>query len=117
MAANTAVDAIPGIVQNVRAAFNTGLTKPLQWRKDQLNGLIRLLTENKLALAEALKKDLGRCKFEGCIADIDPVIGELKYTIANLSNWAAPKGVSTPLAHMKGLTTSQVVAEPKGTSF
>lgn len=114
MSQQTPLDEIPRIVQSVRDGFSTGRSKSLEYRKEQLNALIRLLSENKQAAADALFKDLGRCKFEGMIADVNAVISEIKDTLKHLHSWAAPRTVSTPLLHMKGMTTSQVVPEPKG---
>lgn len=38
----------------------------------------------------------------------------IKDMISNLSSWAAPRTVSTPLMQVKGLSSSQIIPEPKG---
>jgi aldehyde dehydrogenase (NAD+) len=86
----------------------------LEFRKQQLQAVVRLLKDNKEEAIEALKKDLGRCKFESVVPDVNAVISEVKHTIANLHSWAAPQTVATPLMQMKGMSSSQVVYEPKG---
>jgi len=48
------------------------------------------------------------------MGDIAPIVSDIKGTIGQLDAWAQPTSVSTPLAQMKGLTTSKVVPEPKG---
>lgn len=110
----TPIARIPQIVQAVRDGFNSGITKPLAWRKQQLKAAAAFLTENTDAITEALKKDLGRCKFEAYLADVSPVVSEINSTIASLDSWASTVTVSTPLLHLKGLTSSQVVPDPKG---
>ncbi len=38
---------IVGTVADLRKAFNTGKTKDIAWRKQQLRQLIKLVTENE----------------------------------------------------------------------
>ena len=40
------------LLQELRQTFRAGRTRPLQWRIDQLKGLIRLYDENIDALCE-----------------------------------------------------------------
>ena len=44
---------IPVIVKHVRDTFNTGRTKPLAWRKAQIQAIGRLVVENAKALETA----------------------------------------------------------------
>lgn len=62
IAPETPVDAIPGIVASARAAFDTGKTRPLKWRVQQLEAIIRLCEENKDAITRAIQADLGRAE-------------------------------------------------------
>lgn len=47
-------------VDRARKAFETGRSKPLEYRIHQLKNLQRLLTERKRDIADAIKKDLGK---------------------------------------------------------
>lgn len=47
-------------VDRARKAFETGRSKPLEYRIHQLKNLQRLLTERKKEIADAIKKDLGK---------------------------------------------------------
>lgn len=47
-------------VDRARKAFETGRSKPLEYRLHQLKNLQRLLTERKRDIADAIKKDLGK---------------------------------------------------------
>jgi ribosomal protein S18 len=48
------------LVQRARKAFQTGKSKPLEYRLHQLRCLHRFITERRRDIADALKKDL--CK-------------------------------------------------------
>ena len=48
------------LVQRARKAFQTGKSKPLEYRLHQLRCLHRFITERHRDIADALKKDL--CK-------------------------------------------------------
>ena len=46
------------LVQGLRVAFKSGKTKTFEWRKQQLEGVLKLLDENREEIAQALNKDL-----------------------------------------------------------
>jgi acyl-CoA reductase-like NAD-dependent aldehyde dehydrogenase len=58
--ADTPIDQIAGIVASARDAFNTGFSRPLDWRKAQLKGILRFMDEHKKDIHDAMTKDLGR---------------------------------------------------------
>lgn len=84
-------------VQRLRRAYESGVTRPLEWRLAQLRQLLRLLEENEDALLEALRDDLGKCQFEGFIGEIGFLAGEIKYTLKHLKSWLKPQRVKAPL--------------------
>lgn len=65
VSANVKVEEIPGIVANLRKAFNRDKTRPKSWRVSQLNALNKLLTENRDELARSLFEDMHCSPFEG----------------------------------------------------
>ncbi len=132
---DTPVDQIAGLIAGLRTDYSTGFTRPLEWRKAQLKGLLRFVTENKTEIYEVIKKDLGRheqecemgenamgmqqrtCAYEVVIVLIacyNEAEASIKDMISHLSSWAAPRSVATPLMQIKGLSTSQIIPEPKG---
>lgn len=54
---------IAGTVADLRRTFNTGKTKDLAWRKQQLRQLIKLVTENEKEVNTILTP--GTAKFSG----------------------------------------------------
>ena len=73
----TAVTSLPGVVAGVRHTFGSRVTRPLSWRKKQLERMIAMLEENEAAFTEALATDLGKPDIEGYITDIAFVIGDV----------------------------------------
>ena len=69
---------IPGTVGRLRDTFASGRTRSLDWRKQQLRALERLMLDNEAAVAAALEEDLGRKPFEAWLADIASTAGEAK---------------------------------------
>jgi aldehyde dehydrogenase (NAD+) len=114
MSQQRVVEEIPRIVQSLRKAFNSGITRSYEWREGQLKALGRFLSENRDQLYEVLKKDLGKPRQEAFLGELTTADMELKHVLHNLHSWMQPKKVSTPLAQIKGLSTSHLVPEPKG---
>ena len=50
------------VVRIARQAFNSGRTRPVEWRKQQLRNLLRMMEENEELLCEALFNDLRKPK-------------------------------------------------------
>lgn len=99
-------------VATMRATFNSGHTRPLEWRRKQLNGIIAMLEENEPAFLAALKTDLGKPEVEGFITDIAFVTSEVKMMLKNLNKWNKPERVPTPLVTMPA--KSRLIPEPLG---
>jgi acyl-CoA reductase-like NAD-dependent aldehyde dehydrogenase len=58
-----------------------GLTKSIDFRKQQLQRLVDLCLENTEALSEALYKDLRKHKVESVVGEISPVVDECRFMI------------------------------------
>lgn len=110
----TAAD-IPQTVERMRRVFDAGTTRPYGWRRRQLEGLERLLTEQRDALAEAIDADLRRGRFESAMFDIVPTVAEVRHAIKHLRGWMRPQRVPTPLAVQPG--SSRVLREPLGVAL
>jgi aldehyde dehydrogenase (NAD+) len=107
-----AIDPFADRIAQLRATFDSGRTRPIEWRKRQLDGLARLVTEREAELAAALNEDLHKPLQEAWIAELSFVAGEAKYAHRNLSRWMAPRKVRTPLLAQPGRST--LVPEPLG---
>ncbi len=100
-------------VTRLRATFDTGRTKPLAWRKQQLQALRRLLTEQQDVFAEALHTDLGKSATESHVMEIGFLVREIDHTLRHLDRWMRPSKVSVPLSLVPA--RAWTVREPLGT--
>ena len=100
------------VVDTARAAFESGRTRPLEWRRKQLEQMIAMLEENEQQFLEALRTDLGKPAVEGFITDIAFVTGEIRSMIKNLRRWNRPQRVGTPLVALPA--RSRLMPEPLG---
>ena len=103
---------ISQIVQQSRQAFDSGITRPLAWRKAQLETMITMLEKHQDELSTALKVDLGRGVEEAWLYDIGFTITEVKLMLKNLKKWTAPRKVPTPMVTKPA--SSMRVPQPLG---
>ncbi len=96
----------------LRSTYQSGRTRPLAWRRKQLEQMARMLEENEAEFLEALRIDLGKPSVEGFITDIAFVTSEIKPMIKHLTRWNKPKWVSSPLVTLPA--RSRLVPEPLG---
>lgn len=85
------------IVQRARKSFQTGQTKPLEYRIHQLKSLLRFITERRRDIADALKRDLGKSENGTELFETMGLEGEIKLAVDNLAEWAAPRPVEKNL--------------------
>ncbi|MER6372521.1 aldehyde dehydrogenase family protein [Streptomyces mirabilis] len=101
------------VVGRLRATFNTGVTRGLDWRVDQLQRLRALLVENEQELIEALWADLRKNAAEAKTQEIDFTVADIDEALANLENWLQPRPVEVP-AHFGPTTTAYTTYDPLG---
>ncbi|KAG0349166.1 aldehyde dehydrogenase 3, member A2 [Podila humilis] len=90
---------IPKIVHSLRGAFNAGITKSLDYRKQQLRGLYNMLSENDAAIRDAVFRDLHKPPAELMIGESGMVKQECIDAIKNLEKWAANRSVKTGIVN------------------
>ncbi len=81
-----------------RAYFETGATLPVQFRIEALKKLRQALVDHEDAIADALKKDLGKSANEGYMCETGLVISEISYMLRHICSFAKEKTVATPIA-------------------
>lgn len=99
-------------VQRLRATFRSRVTVPEQFRRAQLQQLLRMLEENEESILKALHQDLAKPKFEAVLSEMVIVINEVHFALSNLSSWLQPEYVTKTLATK--VDTCYVQREPLG---
>ncbi|XP_013162747.1 PREDICTED: aldehyde dehydrogenase, dimeric NADP-preferring isoform X2 [Papilio xuthus] len=103
------------VVAKAHDTFNRGVTRPIEWRRQQLQNLMRMYTENQNAMVAALAKDLRRCKMEAVLLETEYLINDLKNTLNNLDKWAEPERPSKGFVNM--LDDVVIYNEPYGVAL
>jgi aldehyde dehydrogenase (NAD+) len=111
-AGRTKDEPIAETVARLRRAFDSGITRPVDWREGQLRQLLRLIGENGDAIDEALREDLGKSRFESFIGETGFVRAELQHALKNLRRWSKPRKAKVPLPAQPG--KARVLSEPLG---
>lgn len=95
-----------------RAFFETGATRPIAWRKQQLRALLDALERHESELLDALRLDLGKPSVEAWVSEIGFLRGEIRHALRHLAAWAAPCCVGVPVFLLPA--SARVVPEPRG---
>ncbi|KAF0893991.1 hypothetical protein E2562_033779 [Oryza meyeriana var. granulata] len=84
-------------VGELRAAYESGKTRSLEWRQSQLRGLLRLLAEEEAAAFWALREDLGKHHAEAYRDEIGVLVKSANTALREVGKWMAPEKVWVPL--------------------
>jgi len=99
-------------VERARKAFQTGRSKPLEYRIRQLKNLQRLFTEKQKEIAEAVKKDLNKSEVGTQLYETLGLEGEINLAVKKVKEWAAPRPVEKNLLTISD--TVYIQPEPLG---
>ena len=102
----------PELVSRLRASFDSGRTRPLEYRLEQLAGMARFLSECETEIELAIHRDLGRPALEVYSSEVAFVASELALVRKKLSSWMKPERVPTSLVGQPG--KSRIYREPLG---
>lgn len=108
---NTSSD-IKEVVKTARKAFDSGQTKPVEFREKQLRALLRMYEENILEIITALKSDLHKSVQECFMTEIEILINEVRGAIQNIRDWIKPEKPRKSLVAM--LDNAYIFNDPYG---
>ncbi|OAB78887.1 aldehyde dehydrogenase [Cochleicola gelatinilyticus] len=100
------------IISLQRAFYNSQATKKIAFRREQLETLERMLTENEAALDDAIYKDFKKSAFENYVSELALLYHDIKQAKRNLKRWTRKKKVSTNLMNFPA--SSYMLSEPLG---
>ncbi len=101
------------IFQKQKAFFDSGKTRDLPFRKNQLKKLCHIIEENTEDILHSLLKDLNKSATESFTGEIMYALLEIKTLLKKLKKWSRPVKVSTPVSNRPG--RSYFIREPFGT--
>ncbi|KNC86746.1 hypothetical protein SARC_01125 [Sphaeroforma arctica JP610] len=96
-------------------AFRAGITLPISWRKNQLQALRSMISENEKAIQKAVFADLGKSPEEVWLAETQASINGIDSMIANVDSWSRATHVNTDVFNYPA--TSMIKPEPLGTAL
>jgi aldehyde dehydrogenase (NAD+) len=109
---STDIATIPPLVEALRASFEAGTTRPVLWRKGQLDQIARLMNDHADDFLGALKADLGKPALEAQLTDISIVKNEAMLAKKHLARWMRPQKIRTPLEQHPA--SARILREPLG---
>lgn len=104
---------IDQLVANQKKSFNEGATRSFEARKESLETLRSLVSENEKELCEAIRKDFGKPYFESFSTEIYTVLHEIDFHLKNLQKWMEPESVGGPMVSFPSKST--IYKQPLGT--
>ncbi len=103
------------LVDSVRATFDSGRTRPLQWRRRQLEGLLKMMKEHESDFVDAISADLGRPVMEAFAADIGHARLQIKHVLKHFEGWAKPTKVNP--GALSQPAKAEIIHEPLGVAL
>ncbi len=100
------------VVEKQRAFFDSGATRPVKYRIEQLKRFKKVFLQYEDKMYEALKKDFNKPVFETYTSELGLILEEISVMIKNLENWATPQYVSTSLGNLPA--RSYIYPDPYG---
>src|SRR5262245_46728563 len=85
------------LVSGHRKYFQSGATRSLEWRENQLNALRSMMKDHAEDFYAALWTDLRRNRIDADWADVKYITSEASHALSHLRRWMKPQPVSTPL--------------------
>jgi len=101
------------LVEDLRSTFDTGRSKNIEWRIEQLKGIDRMLVENEATFLAALKSDLNKPTQDACMGEIDFLKNDVISILRHIREWT--KDQFCEKSPLTLLDTVFVHPEPFGT--
>src|SRR5450631_781886 len=96
----------------IREYFQSGITRPYAWRRQQLQALKQAILGNETGIAAALYADLKKSPEEAYGTETGLLLAEINAALKNLRGWMRPRRVATNLLNLP--STSRIYRDPLG---
>ena len=101
------------VESELRAVFRSGVTLPLESRKQSLLRLKEVIVRREEEVFSALRRDLGKCQFESKISETGFIISEINHHLKHMDDWAKEIYGTPPVLAQPAKT--RLIPCPKGT--
>jgi len=99
-----------------KRTFASGVTRPYDWRVDQLDRMAKMLAENEDKFQAAIREDFKTATQE-YIFETFTCIGEVSYQKSQLREWMTPVEVSVPKALAVSGHRGVIYRDPHGVAL
>ncbi|PIL27803.1 hypothetical protein GSI_10957 [Ganoderma sinense ZZ0214-1] len=107
---------IDEVYARLSKTFESGVTRPLAYRRTQLLQLARMLQDNHTSFEDALLADLNKPRMETTVAEVAHLVTSALNAAENLEEWAAP--TPCPTKEMwRSAWGATLHKEPKGVAL
>ena len=106
---------IQQILADQKKFFQSGRTKDLEHRLQNLARLKDAIVQNEAAIFKALNEDLSKSTYEGYLSEVGVALHEIRLASRKLKSWARPQRVRTPVTLWVG--SSRIYYEPYGNAL
>ncbi|MEI6085174.1 MAG: aldehyde dehydrogenase family protein, partial [Verrucomicrobiota bacterium] len=103
------------LIARQRQYFQTGATRPLAYRQEQLRRLQAAIESREAALLDALHADLHKSPHEAYTSEIGFILSDLSHALKHLPDWITPQRRGLPLMAWPG--RAAVHTEPFGVAL
>lgn len=106
---------IKELVKMQRKYYNTGKTRDISFRLEQLKKLKLVVLQNEEKILLALKKDLNKSEFEGFMTEVGMFYSELDFAIKNIRKWSKTRRVRSSMVNFPSI--SKIIPQPYGVTL
>ncbi|MCC0683636.1 aldehyde dehydrogenase [Clostridioides sp. ZZV14-6345] len=106
---------IKELVKMQRKYYNTGKTRDISFRLEQLKKLKSVVLQNEEKILLALKKDLNKSEFEGFMTEVGMFYSELDFAIKNIKKWSKTRRVRSSMVNFPSI--SKIIPQPYGVTL
>lgn len=103
------------LVSNQQTFFQTNQTKPVEFRRQQLEKLLKSMETHEQEFYQAFQKDLGKPLFETYATEYGVTMACIRQTLKNLNKWTRPERKKRALVTF--LNKNKVYYEPYGVTY
>lgn len=101
-----------GLHAGLKSCFDSGRSRPLDWRLGQLRGLEAFLRDREAEIARAVRADFGKSPAETWLTETGWLLSEIRHVRRNLRGWLRPRSVPVPLHYHPA--RARVLRDPLG---